>query len=371
MDHGVHARPHVAIPDTPKDTASTRTRREGERENNTAGGPWEAGVELEDKLTEGCPSGGRVHASASSACSLFVLQRRGEEEEMGTEKDEMHDGSGLSGLMSRVLVYGWDYEWDWDLHTSIRAVPRPGCPGRPPPLSKHPPTFPPAKSSTKARGGRRFTVQHAPTPPSLPLVDASKTRVIGRMLIVINNTCSPPLRSLSPPPPHLLPPIIDVHAAPHGDSGACSATVEELTVLPLKSIPQASLAISTCPRPASRTSSPDPPSLVFTPILLRWPKATDLRRPLCVQAQPRAPSTFNVTPTLPEYRTGLPSGSYCNVADGSSSREDACTGAGTSEASTMASAPRRPSNQLRLTRSYQCCPSRGSASHNFIIHTTA
>ncbi|KAH9031149.1 hypothetical protein EDB85DRAFT_1384530 [Lactarius pseudohatsudake] len=193
----------------------------------------------------------------------------------------MHDGSGLSGLTSRVLVYGWDYEWDWDLHTSIRAVPRPGRPGRPPPLSKHPPTFPPAKSSTKARGGRRFTVQHAPTPPSLPLVDASKTRVIGRMLIVINNTCSPPLQSLSPPPPHLLPPIIDVHAAPHGDSGACSATVEELTVLPLKSIPQASPAISTCPRPASRTSSPDPPSLVFTPILLRWPKATDLRHSAC------------------------------------------------------------------------------------------
>ncbi|KAH9040618.1 hypothetical protein EDB85DRAFT_1886732 [Lactarius pseudohatsudake] len=71
---------------------------------NTAGGPWEESVELEDKLTKGCPSGG---------------QRWGEEEEMGMEKDEMHDGSGLSGLTSRILVYGWDYKWDWDLHTLI------------------------------------------------------------------------------------------------------------------------------------------------------------------------------------------------------------------------------------------------------------
>ncbi|KAH9177717.1 hypothetical protein EDB89DRAFT_2064679 [Lactarius sanguifluus] len=252
-----------------------------------AGRPREERVEFEDELTEGRLSGRRVHPSARTAYSLFVLQRRGEEEgeEAGTEKDkvsakapntsaalvtykgrierQMHDGSGLSGLASRVLAHGWDYEWDWDLHTSIRAVPRPGPPPLSSTLSPFPPRNPPRKrgeggdsqSNTFPRPlpflGRRFEnacfwtyvdryQQHMFTsPPSHNHTDVVAlssppssmfTRSPRRLWCLLGEgaslllSCSTPASASSPGyldlpqtrVPHLLPrpPVVGVHADP-------------------------------------------------------------------------------------------------------------------------------------------------------------
>ncbi|KAH9009296.1 hypothetical protein EDB85DRAFT_2298648 [Lactarius pseudohatsudake] len=293
---------------------------------NTAGGPWEESAELEDKLTGGCPSGGRVRASASSACSLFVLRRRGEEEEMGMEKDEMHDGSGLSGLTSRVLVYGWDYEWDWDLHTSIRAVPRPG----PPPLYQHPPTIPPAKSSTKARGGRRFTVQDVPTPPSLPSlhVFTSPSSHHRTDVVALRLSFSPPSSMFTPLPTATL---VLARRPLRSSRVPLPALFRHRLVVPGYLDLSQTRVLRVLSRPPVVGVQPLPPP------------------PSCAGREPQTSPRRDQREQSATFRTGLPSGSYCDVADGSSSR----TGAGTSEASTM------------------CCPSRGSASHNLIIHTMA
>ncbi|KAH9016344.1 hypothetical protein EDB85DRAFT_2155965 [Lactarius pseudohatsudake] len=177
------------------------------------------------------------------------------------------------------------------------------------------------------------------------------TRVFGRVLIVINATCSRPLRrttdahrsSLSPPPP-----IIDIHASlltplpidivtPHGDLFSDSDAHSATLALMLRTY-----VVLSCGVDANRLpfflfpTGPFPfasPSSHFPPLQLPGHSDRPLSRlrPTSVSARIAAAcaGTYLTALCLPGHSCTHGNthwlGSYCDILDGSSSHEGACT----------------------------------------------
>ncbi|KAH9179012.1 hypothetical protein EDB89DRAFT_2238922 [Lactarius sanguifluus] len=287
--------------------------------NDTAGGGGGRESETRRQAHRG------ISSRWTSARMLFVRRREmGDgDEEMGTEGDEIslrgiiNQSARWIGLASRVLVCGWDWDWDWDLWTFLAQVPASlPAPFQPPPREilhesegrgeVHVPTHShaPIPSLVGAPRGRRvfgrvfldMLTRRPLLPPTMSSRCLSATPFVGigvAYFICLSSTCVPGYPDLSRDPPFNRLPSPPV---------------------PFR-VPFIALPSPAASRPLRLTAESP------------WTKlglSSNRRCTVCTSPPFAFPVTHARTGTRRLGRR-LPTRSYCDILDGSSSHEGACT----------------------------------------------